>query len=126
MPDQSKNQDDYSDDTAYLYSKNFSKATSEYALDLIGKKYYGLPNLGKAVFTGAGSVEDYLHGDSPEEIFWDVFESEFMGKIGKGVGKKVSTSTHFDINPEFTSNIATSIIDTYKDKKKNEEEKNKK
>lgn len=125
-PDQSKNQEDYSDDTAYLYSKNFSKATSEYALDLIGKKYYGLPNLGKAVFTGAGSVEDYLHGDSPEEIFLDVFESEFMGKVGKGIGKQVSTSTHFDINPEFTSNIATSIIDTYKDKKKNEEEKNKK
>ena len=123
MPDQSKNQDDYSDDTAYLYSKNFSKATSEYALDLIGKKYYGLPNLGKAVFTGAGSVEDYLEGESLENIVFDNLGSEFFGRTGKASGKIVSHFKKAEINSEFLSSVWTAVWDTNSDKKKKEDEK---
>lgn len=118
MPDQSKNQEDYSDDTAYLYSKNFSKATSEYALDLIGKKYYGLPNLGKAVFTGAGSVEDYLEGESLENIVFDNLGSEFFGRTGKASGKIVSHFKKAEINSEFLSSVWTAVWDTNSDKKK--------
>lgn len=123
MPDQSKNQEDYSDDTAYLYSKNFSKATSEYALDLIGKKYYGLPNLGKAVFTGAGSVEDYLEGESLENIVFDNLGSEFFGRTGKASGKIVSHFKKAEINSEFLSSVWTAVWDTNSDKKKKEDEK---
>lgn len=123
MPDQSKNQEDYSDDTAYLYSKNFSKATSEYALDLIGKKYYGLPNLGKAVFTGAGSVEDYLEGESLENIVFDNLGSEFFGRTGKASGKIVSHFKKAEINSEFLSSVWTAVWDTNSDKKKKEGEK---
>ena len=123
MLDQSKNQEDYSDDTAYLYSKNFSKATSEYALDLIGKKYYGLPNLGKAVFTGAGSVEDYLEGESLENIVFDNLGSEFFGRTGKASGKIVSHFKKAEINSEFLSSVWTAVWDTNSDKKKKEDEK---
>lgn len=62
------NQNDYSNDTSYLYTKNVSKALLEQTLNRIGGKY-GASHLGTAAITGSGALNDYLQGKSAEEIF---------------------------------------------------------
>lgn len=112
MPDQSKNQEDYSDDTAYLYSKNFSKATAEYALDALGKKY-GLPHAGMAAITVSTSVHDYLQGDDLIDILTD---NLYSSAIGKG-SKKIAEQVGHTINPDFIEILFTAGWDTFQNKK---------
>lgn len=112
MPDQSKNQEDYSDDTAYLYSKNFSKATAEYALDALGKKY-GLPHAGMAAITVSTSVHDYLQGDDLIDILTD---NLYSSAIGKG-SKKIAEQVGHTVNPDFIEILFTAGWDTFQNKK---------
>lgn len=112
MPDQSKNQEDYSDDTAYLYSKNFSKATAEYALDALGKKY-GLPHAGMAAITVSTSVHDYLQGDDLIDILTD---NLYSSAIGKG-SKKIAEQVGHTVNSDFIEILFTAGWDTFQNKK---------
>ena len=79
---QLNNQNDYSNDTSYLYTKNVSKALLEQTLNRIGGKY-GASHLGTAAITGSGALNDYLQGKSAEEILWNSILSYGSGKVGQ-------------------------------------------
>lgn len=110
---QQNNQNDYSNDTSYLYTKNVSKALLEQTLNRIGGKY-GLPMAGTAGITAGGAIDDYLKGKSPEEILFNSGISWGAGKVGQISGKD------FGLNESFMSALFSSIWDTYKDKEDNE------
>ena len=113
---QQNNQNDYSNDTSYLYTKNVSKALLEQTLNRIGGKY-GASHLGTAAITGSGALNDYLQGKSAEEILWNSILSYGSGKVGQKVGENTGS------NPSFNSALFSALADTISDKK--EAEKNK-
>ena len=112
------NQDDYSNDTSYLYTKNVSKALLEQTLNRIGGKY-GASHLGTAAITGSGALNDYLQGKSAEEIFWGSVFSVGIGKLGQNFGRYTGTSS------DMMSALFAAGADTAIDKHDAENEKKK-
>ena len=110
------NQNDYSNDTSYLYAKNVSKALLEQTLNRIGGKY-GASHLGTAAITGSGVVEDYLHGKTTEEILLNGGLTWGTGKLGQFGGKR------YGLDPTISSILSAAIMDTINDKIDAEKEK---
>ena len=113
---QQNNQNDYSNDTSYLYTKNVSKALLEQTLNRIGGKY-GASHLGTAAITGSGVVEDYLHGKTTEEILLNGGLTWGAGKLGQFGGKQ------YGLDPTISSILSAAIMDTVNDKIDAEKEK---
>ena len=113
---QQNNQNDYSNDTSYLYAKNVSKALLEQTLNRIGGKY-GASHLGTAAITGSGVVEDYLHGKTTEEILLNGGLTWGTGKLGQFGGKR------YGLDPTISSILSAAIMDTINDKIDAEKEK---
>ena len=113
---QTNNQNEYSNDTSFLYTKNVGKALLEQTLNRIGGKY-GASHLGTAAVTGSGVVEDYLQGKTAEEVLIQGGFSWGAGKFGQVLGKAT------DLDSTITSILGAAMVDTVNDKKDNKKEK---